>query len=400
TLVAVESAAGGGQTAPTHGAQNMEQMRRDPNAPVDPSARTAVSGQTSDLPVYERREEFQEGNPDPWVYLSHPFVGGELSHSKANDQFEILRYGGRGGLHLNRNLQLSAEYFESRIEQRIRPRWNAITYDREDLESYTFKALKREARGRLSYRTSGGLVLSGSLGMAELDFDYDEDDLFDTDFEDEVGSGTFSYDNGSTDVIGDLSASWSPRDNLSLYVFYARDLVMSAVKQYTSDSVGAVARWKPSDTWHVNLRSQYWSYEDDNALFLIQGESFWEVSQDLGVWLGLDLSSVSSSDPSDYYWTPYWDQRIMGVLRYLQAWQGYSFRLDLLAGLQREDARPLRREDDVELSSKADWDYALGVSSTFNRRLTSYLDLFVDANVMALRDYIDHRFLFGFNLGF
>ena len=201
-------------------------------------------------------------------------------------------------------------------------------------------------------------------------------------------------------MIGDLSAHWAPRDDLTLFVYYARDLVTSAVKSLTSDSVGAVARWKPKDTWHINLRSQYWSYEDDNALFYIQGESFWELMPDVGVWGGLDLSTVTSSDPSDYYWTPYWDQRLLGVLRYLQAWQGYTFRLDLLGGLQREDGRPLRRSDDLGLSGKSDWELVWGASGTYNKRLGSYLDLFIDGSVMALRDYIDHRFLIGFNLGF
>lgn len=403
TLVAVDSSAGGGQTAPTHGSQTMR-SEADPSAPIDPNAREQVAGEESDYTDYESREKFQEGTPDPWVYLSKPFVGGEVSHSKANDQFEILRYGGRAGLNLNRNLQLSGEYFRSRIEQRTKARWNAIAYGYDgfdyDTQYYTFKAIKREARGRLSYRTASGVVLSGSLGMAEMDFDYTEEDVEDLDFEDEMGSETFDYEDGGTTVIGDLSANWSPRDNLNLYVFYARDVVMSAIKQYESDSVGAVARWKPSDTWHVNLRSQYWSYEDDNALFFVQGESFWEAMSDVGVWLGVDGSTISSSDPSDYYWTPYWDQRLMGVLRYLQVWQGYMFRFDLLAGLSREDARPLRREEDLELSSKSDWDYAWGVSATYNKRLNAYTDIFLDANVMALRDYIDHRFLLGFNLGF
>ena len=63
---------------------------------------------------------------------------------------------------------------------------------------------------------------------------------------------------------------------------------------------------------------------------------------------------------------------------------------DLLAGLQREDARPLRRTDDVELSGGADWDYAWGINSTYNKRICSYLDIFMDASVMTLRDYIDH----------
>ncbi|HHU14713.1 MAG TPA: tetratricopeptide repeat protein [Lentisphaerae bacterium] len=402
SMVAVESAAGGGQTAPTHSAQTMQGApERDPNAPIDPTAREAVEGRESEFKEQEGVGHYQEGNPDPWVYLSHPFIGGEVSHSKANDQFEILRYGGRAGLNLNRNLQLSAEYFESRIEQRFRARWNAISYDPDDMTRYLFKALKREARARLSYRTASGATLSGSLGVANLDPDYDEDDLFDIDMEDYPESDEFDPADDDNEIIGDLSAHWAPRDDLTLFVYYARDLVTSAVKSLTSDSVGAVARWKPKDSWHVNLRSQYWSYEDDNALFYIQGESFWEIMPDVGVWGGLDLSTVTSSKASDYYWTPYWDQRLLGVLRYLQAWQGYTFRLDLLGGLQREDGRPLRRSDDEDLGGgKSDWELVWGTSATYNKRLGSYFDLFVDGSVMALRDYIDHRFLIGFNLGF
>ena len=323
-----------------------------------------------------------------------------MSNSKANDQFEIWRYGLRGGFNFNRNLILSAEYFESRIEHKIRPRWNAVFYDPDDLTSYTFKALKREARGRLTYRTPGGMTISGSLGMAKLRLDYDEDDDIFYFLEDDVGGMEFSAGDEDTEIIGDLAASWAPRDNLSIYVYYARDLVMSAVKKLHSDSVGAVVRWKPSDSWHMTMRGQYWSYEDDNALFLLQGDSFWELMPDEGIWFGLDLSTVSTSDACDYYWSPYWDQRLMTVLRYRQIWHGYSFRLDLMGGLQREDARPLRRTDDADLSSAADWEMAWGVSSSYNKRVFKKVDLFVDANVMALREYIDHRFLIGFNLGF
>jgi len=121
---------------------------------------------------------------------------------------------------------------------------------------------------------------------------------------------------------------------------------------------------------------------------------------DEGFWFGLDASTVSSSEASDFYWTPYWDQRVMAILRYLQVRQGYSFRLDMLIGLQREQGRMPRREEEVDLSTAADWEYAWGFSSAYNKRLYKHLDLFVDANVMALREYIDHRFLLGFNLGF
>ncbi len=399
SAVEVDSVVGGGQTAQTYDAQTMHVVS-DGNTKLDPFAREAKKGKESDVGEYQREGVYQEGSVDPWVNLSHPYVNGEVSQSQAIDQFKILRYGGRGGLYLNRNTQLSVETFDSRIQQDIRPRWNAVEYDPDTYQSYMFKAVKEEARARLTYRTPSGAVFSGSLGLAELDLGYHADDTAIENFEDKVGTGVFSMPDDSSSPVGDLAANWSPRDNLNLYVFYAHDLVTSAIKKLDSDSVGAVARWKPTDAWHVTARSQYWSYEDNNSLFYLQGESFWEKDPELGIWLGLDVSTISSANPSDYYWTPYWDERAMGVLRYLQSWQGYTFRLDLEAGFQREDARPMRTANDVGLSNGSDWQPAWGVSSTYSKRLSNYLDVFADGSVMALNAYIDHRFLIGFNLGF
>ena len=212
-------------------------------APVDATAREAVKGRKSDLKEFEQVNEYQEGNPDPWIYISHPFFGGEVEHSKGNDQFEVLRYGVRGGINLNRNLQVSGEYFKSYIEQLIRPRWNAIKYNYKDLRRYRFKALKREARGRVTYRTASGATLSGSLGVARLDPDYDEEDIRKIKLEDYPGTKEFKLADDDNEIIGDLAARWAPRDNLKLFVFYARDLVTSAVKAMPFDSVGGNAAW-------------------------------------------------------------------------------------------------------------------------------------------------------------
>ena len=359
-------------------------------------------GAESDWVAYDQNKAVFHGgdDTDPWISLAHPFLGVELSHSKANDQFEIARWGVRAGLSLNRNTQLSIEHFESHIEQRVRPLWNAVSFDREDPTTYLFKALKRETRARLTHRTPGGVTLSGSLGLASWERDYDPERLEDAGFEDRLGTDIVDSDDDENSIIGDLSATWSPRDDLTIHVFYARDLVTSAIKPIDSDSIGAVARWKPDDIWHVTLRGQYWSYEDDNALFYLQGDSYWEVAPDMGVWFGIDASTISAADPCDYYWTPYWDKRVMGVLRYFQFWQGYSFRFDFLGGLQSGDSRPIRREDERGFGAGSDWKMAWGFSSTYNKRVFDYFDIFIDGNVMAMRDYIDHRLLIGFSLSF
>ena len=145
---------------------------------------------------------------------------------------------------------------------------------------------------------------------------------------------------------------------------------------------------------------QYWRYQDDNAFFNIQGKSFWELLPEIGIWGGVDLSTITSSEPSDFYWTPYWNQRVLAVLRYLQVWHGYTFRFDLMGGYQREDKRPIRRPVEENFVGDSDWELVWGASATYNKHLGSYLELLIDGTVMAMRDYIDHRFMIGLSLGF
>jgi tetratricopeptide (TPR) repeat protein len=432
--VAVESAAGGGQTSPAYDVQTMQASRNAGGysfdaAGGDGTSQQRTDGERSDLTNTAYASTYQAGEDNPWMRLNNPNFGGEVSHAKANDQFEILRYGLRGGVGLNKNLKLSVEYFQSDIEQRIRPLWNrirendrvvwvdndgnrAITTDKAGFdakfndpdfriesrtvptESFVFKALRRDLRGRLTYRTPGGALVSAGLGQVDLDLERSGMNPPETLFE------NFSEGDGDKTMVGDLSANWFPRDDLNLYVFYARDLVTSAVKKVESDSAGALARWKPTDQWDVLTRGVYWSYDDNNALFYLQAEAFKEMDAEMGIWLGFDLSTTTASKPSDFYWAPYWDQRAMAVLRYLQAWHGYNFRLDLLAGFHREKPRPISRVEDAGISGGSDWSPAWGLSSSYNKQVTRNLDLFVDANVTALQAYIDHRFLIGFNLGF
>ena len=182
-------------------------------------------------------------------------------------------------------------------------------------------------------------------------------------------------------------------------------------------SAAAAADWRPADDWLLRSAARYWSYADDNAMYSARLESYWETNPDLGVWLGVQLSTTSTSHPSDFYWTPYWDERVMGVLRYLQRWEGYSFRLDLLGGFSRSRARPDRAYRILEKHEKVvytegiantvveeeegtyvmedkptDWSVSWGVSGAYEKSLNTYFDLVIEGNVTALHDYIDHSF--------
>ena len=115
----------------------------------------------------------------------------------------------------------------------------------------------------------------------------------------------------------------------------------------------------------------------------------------------------------------------MGVVRYLQHWEGYSLRLDLLGGFSRSAGRGDRHyktTEEVEKTVYVDgvantvteekegdfvnrdedtaWDLAWGVACAYERSLTPYSDLVVEGSVTALRDYIDHAFMVYFRLHF
>ena len=115
--------------------------------------------------------------------------------------------------------------------------------------------------------------------------------------------------------------------------------------------------------------------------------------------------------------TPYWDQRIMGILRYLQSWEGYSFRLDLLGGFSRSEARRARYLTTIETEDKdvmvdgvantvteektikvpiedqaTDWSLAWGVNGQYEKALGDHTFLILTGSVTALHEYIDHSF--------
>lgn len=393
---------------------------------VDPDAVERVAGRESDMAEKGFTGGIAETTPDPWVYLSHPFVGVEAFHSKANDQIETFGYGARAGLDLNRNTTLSARVLENRMEQTVRPHWNAILVTNVPYgqSKYRFKAKTEQAAATLSHRTESGAVLSATFGFARRT-PTKIPPLADINLQDERNSRSFDPPEEDEAWLLTLGARWHPRDNLEVSFLYDHGYVDSCIKFLPYHSVAAALDWRPEDDWLLRTAARYWSYEDDNAMYYGSLESFWETNPDLGLWLGVELSTVSTSEPSDFYWTPYWDQRIMGVIRYLQHWEGYTLRLDLLGGFHRSAGREDRQyavTEEVEKTVYVDgvantvteerdgvyvmedkdtsWGLAWGFTAAYERALSEYADLILEGSVTALRDYIDHTFMVYFRLHF
>ncbi len=364
--------------------------------------------------------ETHEGRGDPLIHLDHPFIGPLVFHSKANDQIETFGLGLRAGLDITKNTTLGLEYTDSKMEQTVRPRWNAVivTNVPYSKSKYKFKMQTKELKGTLTHRLENGTVLSASLGKKSKKRLPTNSNLTDINLQDDLNSHEFTLEGDDDIITAALGAMWNPTDNLRLHFIYDHDYVPSAVKNVDYHGFLGNVKWKPEDAWNVEAQVQYRTYSDDNAFYNAFIESMWQTSTESGIWAGLRLATVSTSEPCDFYWTPYWDQRVLGVLRYTHHREGYHFTFDLLGGIHQEEGRQDRRyemevtrEKTVMVDGVANtveetatdyylmepggsgWHKIWGFGGAYERNLTSWMTFMIEGQVMALRDYIDHSVL-------
>ncbi|MBR1836586.1 MAG: hypothetical protein IJ783_04800, partial [Kiritimatiellae bacterium] len=394
------------------GADGVENAEADADAMADREARMASREVVATL---------TETTPDPLWKPSKERVSVFAGHAKANDQVESVFGGAAAGLDLNRNSTFDVEARAGTLKQTVEPRWNAISVTNVPYgdSKYKFKMSTSQVRGTFTHRTNGGATLAASLGWSSRSPKGVRDAY--RNLQDDLNSGDFSRPESDSTWLLAVTARWHPRDNLTLTVGYDHDWVLSAVKNIPYHSATASADWLPEDGWRVQAGARYWTYDDDNAMYSGSFASYWETNPDLGVWLGLQFSTTSTSDPCDFYWTPYWDQRAMGVLRYEQSWEGYAFRLDLLGGFSRTHGRDDRFFDTKETEEKvvyvdgvantvteekdgtyamedadSGWALAWGVAAQWEKMIGRRSSVVASGSVTALHEYIDHAFSVNF----
>ncbi len=370
-----------------------------------PEQRMMGAGGSSSMPQ-EQANLLNDEDDRPWLALRSPYLGAELWNTKANDEYEVTRYGVMGGLAINQRSTLSAEYFWSRIKQSptilhanldyYPGSLSTLTDNQQYLsDHYTWKADRDDWRARWSYLFSSGTILSLSFGQAKFAVNKNKSDpVFWNDTEHQIEE--FMWDDPpfkikDNEFIGDIGVTFYPMETLTMRAYFIHDLVPTASHLLTYNSVGFNGIYKISDTWQLNMTGQYWIYEDDNALFYAEAESMWEMDAEKGLWFGVLGAVTSASDPSIYYWTPYWDERLYGVFRYRRAYEGSFFMFDALAGFQQEETR----DDPYLMSGGQNWKLAVGFGATFSRRFWNTFDLFIEARTMFLQSHADHSFRIG-----
>ncbi len=383
---------------------------------------------TNDLAVLTGATyKVEEGSVSTEEYSLAPFLSVGFDQSKANDQIETIGASAAASINLPLDWTVGAQVRQGQMKQVVRPFWNAVyvtnvTYEQ---SKYTFKAQDLEALLRISHKTDSGLVLAGHVGMADREQKKNPNITTNFNLQDGLNSHSFVPAKDTSHFVGALSAFWHPLEALSLMLWYDHNLVDSAAKTVLYDSAGVRAHWLPSDHWSVDSRVQYWSYDDDNAMFSAFGESLWEISPEMGIWAGGEFSTVTTSEGCDFYWTPYWDERAMGLLRYHQAWEGYTLDFDFLVGWARSEGRGSKlfeseeeEEKDIMVEGVANtvtetktvyvprddpgsnWHLSWGFAGKLEKRLNTVLTLNLEGNVVALREYIDHAVLLSLSAQF
>ena len=334
----------------------------------------------------------------PWFDPGHPFGQVDISHTKANDQVEIVRYGGKAGANLNDRIGLYGEYHEGEIKQTVRPYWNARTINDVSYEEskYKFKVDTEDWRVGMNWRLDSGVFLFGSGGQATRKpvysgkYRYDDYD----NLQDHRNSDHFTRMRRNDETVFSFGGRWNPEDNFSVMTLFDHDYVASAVKDVTYDSLALTAAWLPSDYWKLSGRTQYWSYSDDNAMYFQNLESLWSSESMPTVWYGLRFSTTTTSDASDFYWTPYWDKRVLGVLRYETDSDKMRFRTDMLGGFSKSDGRGGFTLDGENYHDRdTDWEAIWGFGGLYSYDITDWLTASAEYDILAMRTYIDHMVL-------
>ena len=386
--------------------RNDTTIRRNDSA-EDGGAKQVVAGDLREPKLEWRMSKEKE---KPWFDPGHPYGQVDISHTKANDQVEVVRYGAKAGANWNDRIGLYGEYHRGEIKQTVRPYWNARTMTDVpyEMSKYKFKVDTEDWRLGINWRLDSGVFLFGSGGLSTRKPDNSRKYRYDEygNLQDHRNSGSFKSMRKNDEVVFSFGARWNPEDNFSVMALFDHDYVASAVKDVTYDSLALTAEWLPSDYWRLSGRTQYWSYSDDNAMYFMNLESLWSSESMPAIWYGLRFSTTTTSDPSDFYWTPYWDKRLLGVLRYETGSDKLRFRADLFGGFSKSDGRGGFALNDENYRSTnesyrfrnvydqdTDWEAIWGFGGLYSYNLTDWLTVSLECDILAMRSYIDHMVL-------
>ncbi len=357
--------------------------------------------------------------------LSQPYLGAEIQQTRANNQISQWELSFNGGLNLTPHLLVDARYGKGNIKQTFTSNvWSEVTrvkvanerqvtsttengsntvsdattttYSEETITTNrkyksTYQADTTFYGLRADYRFQDGTVFSANLGQRTLS-----------------GSDEQSAD-GSEYVFGG-TLQWKPFLALDAMLQYQHELVPSARKLISYDLGGLSVAYRAEDWWDLTGSGQYSFYEDDNSALQLNGRTMWLVAERQNIYLGAEAAFITVNQASDYYWSPYWEQRYYLVARIVTARPNFSASAEAKLGEVHDKARPADMDAYNTLVAQATppaqsqnqawypgpnpqqgWSPSVGLSGTLRRRWGLHWEIYGDASITFLNDYSEHN---------
>lgn len=345
-----------------------------------------------------------------------PFLAVEGDFTKANVMIESWHGGLAGGLNLNPRLSLTVRVGIGGIEQTV-PSNTVVEVEqisRSSSRSDVTIVTDGETTHQSEYRTTVSTVMLQSNRVDEYKYKADEQmvgaalnyihthgayTMLDLRYRSFTGD---EFEDAGI-LVGALEHQWRPVPAFDASVRYQHDVVPSARELLEYNGFALRAIWRIKDWWHASTFGAFSLFDDDNSHLHANVENLWRMSSRYNVWLGLHDSVDTVDRDSDFYWTPYWDQRHYLVLRLSQSYPYYTGSVRFHIGLQKEKAR---QEDlDAYNTAKAaaegkgwypgsnpqqGWNSLLGLGVTLSRRWQSGWEFNGEFVVNAIRDYTEH----------
>lgn len=350
------------------------------------------------------------------IRIRQPFVGIDARTTRANEQIEDWDAGLFAGANLNRSTVLQLRASVGSIRQTVTTNFlfeterttrstststlrivedgvvtnrqqtetlvNTVTVESNRVERTRYQADRLTLGLHLNHVHTSGSVTLGEIRLIEMDGD-------------EIGS--------EQAVTYGIEHRWRPRPALDLAARYQHGLVPSARSMIEFDALQLKPLWRFRDGWHIQADTQFQYYEDRNSLLHLELENLWRLSIEQDIWLGLHNSVTTMDRDSEFYWSPYWNERHYVFLRLRRAYPNYFAMLMGQIGIEREQVRDKQLEEFRSaqvrgetigffpgLNPERGWSTLVGATASVTRTWKSGWELSTEFTVRALREYIEH----------
>lgn len=348
--------------------------------------------------------------------LSRPFLGAEAWTAKANRQIDERGVGAFAGLNLTPGLKLEAGFRRVTVKQEsVTNEWLQIrrtipTIDRTTettiengvvtRSSMAFTTVQQQDvySNRTTRARFRSTTQSPALRLSRL---FDDGSILGA----RVGLARFEGDEESgTEPLWGVDHLWKLAPAFTLSTLYQRELVPSGRRPIESDTFSLHSVWKARDDLDLAAYGRFSYYGDTNSLLHLQGSALWTVDPRQTVALGLQAEVTTVDDPSADYWSPYWEQRLYGVIRMTRAFPDSYARAECKLGWAREEARPedLERWRAIQARGEelgfyagrkpgTDWEPSLALGGSFRRTFARQWEIGLDGSCSFYADYSDYR---------